>query len=485
MSFNFRPNLFIMCDLFQANPWKPLLCTNCHQNRSGHTNISNCEHATNELPSSTSSMHLYEEIMAQYFTTNVEPLPTILTEDEDDDVSFSDEEEQQQQPQQIEIEKTNSIEFIQNQSMINTQGIVLMGPDLPIKEDSGKKIRKINLLRKTKSNASECLKKTEINESNLSKLRWFKTKKNNELPNEVIEKPNSSPIIQKVRVLPEISKLTLNEALNIARRQHSSSRSEVKPLTSIVNSHYGSSITSSTSSSTQSSGEYEPNPVQEESTYLTAISPVEKELPSMNLYDQTIKLLIENLTSDLRIIIDEYKQNLPVARFQTFKSFLNQDQSIEHLSTESSYFILLQILDESSRQSISIQTFDHFLITNHSIIPILVPTTTTTIVSNRNSDESMDDYLKVLARKFFHPTALPNFTNISTFENLSFRFLFAQLFSYSSNDFEQNQTFQRVRLLNLFSNKIQSIRQLQINDDNQRLIFTIYYLMHFLSQSDH
>ncbi|CAF3600505.1 unnamed protein product, partial [Rotaria sp. Silwood2] len=52
-----------MCDLFQANPWKPLLCTNCHQNRSGHQiidiNENKCEHImsdkSKELPSSSIS----------------------------------------------------------------------------------------------------------------------------------------------------------------------------------------------------------------------------------------------------------------------------------------------------------------------------------------------------------------------------------------------------------------------------------------------
>ena len=110
-----------MCDLFQANPWKPLLCTNCHQNRSGHK-------LNEKLPSSSSTMHLYEEIMAQYFTVNQDD--NII----DDDDSFSDEE-------QI-VTKPSTIEFIPNQSMINTQGIVLIGPDLPTKEIVTKKTKK-------------------------------------------------------------------------------------------------------------------------------------------------------------------------------------------------------------------------------------------------------------------------------------------------------------------------------------------------------
>jgi hypothetical protein len=177
-----------MCDLFQANPWKPLLCTNCHQNRSGHENIEKCEHLSTDLPSSKSSMHLYEEIMAQYFTTNIDTLQSnsnsneIIDNDED---SFSDEEQ--------DLMKTSTIEFIQNQSMINTQGIVLIGPNLPSKEIITKKTKKINLLKKSKSNAEECLKKTDITENNSSKLWWFKVKKANGPP--VIQTESNKPTV--------------------------------------------------------------------------------------------------------------------------------------------------------------------------------------------------------------------------------------------------------------------------------------------------
>ena len=193
-----------MCDLFQANPWKPLLCTNCHQNRAGHSKVGSCNHETTDLPSSTSSMHLYEEIMAQYFTTQIEPLPiennememieshVDVDDDDDDDDSFSDEEQQ--------LSKPISIEFVQNQSMINTQGIVLIGPDLPGKQMETKKTKKINLLKKSKSNADECLKKAEILENNSSKLWWFKAKKNN-------NNNNVSPVVPvepKVNVIGHI-----------------------------------------------------------------------------------------------------------------------------------------------------------------------------------------------------------------------------------------------------------------------------------------
>ncbi len=210
-----------MCDLFQANPWKPLLCTNCHQNRSGHQNLDKCDHLSTNLPASNSSMHLYEEIMAQYFTTAIEVLPSIENENEiieNDEDSFSDEEQ--------DLVKPTSIEFVQNQSMINTQGIILMGPDLRTKQMPIKKPKKMNLLKKSKSNADECLKKTDILENNSSKLWWFKLKKANAIQTEIVNesnKPITSPSLnnQRVRVLPEINKLTLNEGM-IAFKENNS-----------------------------------------------------------------------------------------------------------------------------------------------------------------------------------------------------------------------------------------------------------------------
>lgn len=154
-----------MCDLFSANPWKPLLCKNCHQNLSGHENVSKNESKT----ISTSSMHLYEEIMAQYLTLNATPLvepSSTLNENEEnhENDSFTDED------QEIAPEKT--IEFVQNLNCVNTQGIVLIGPDLPTtNKETNKKPKKLQLLRKTKSNAEESLKRNE------SKSWWFKGKK--------------------------------------------------------------------------------------------------------------------------------------------------------------------------------------------------------------------------------------------------------------------------------------------------------------------
>ena len=166
-----------MCDLFEANPWKPLLCVNCHQNRSGHDEHSSkiaLDSMPNEfLPNSNSSMHLYEEIMAQYFSinpTDLDSLQSTSNENQiDPDDSFTDEEQ--------EVLKPTTIEFIPNSSMINTQGIVLIGPDLPNNREPIKKTKKLHLLRKTKSNAEECLKKTETIDGNSQKSWWFKGKK--------------------------------------------------------------------------------------------------------------------------------------------------------------------------------------------------------------------------------------------------------------------------------------------------------------------
>ncbi len=250
-------------------------------------------------------------------------------------------------------------------------------------------------------------------------------------------------------------------------------------------SNYGASIASNTSSSTQSSNEYDTNsfnnPIMGESTYLTAVSPIEKNLSLITLMDRTHKLTIERLTNDLRIIINEYKQNLPVARFQTFKSFLDQDYLTKILSNDAIYFLLLQILDEFSHHSIRITTFDHFLIAYHSTIPIIVTTTTSTI---RNEEISIEEFIKNLAKKLFDTSSLPVFNDLTTFETLAYRYLYNQIVQTWNIDLENNISMQRVQLLDLFWNKIQSLRHIQINDDNERNIFTLYYLMRFISQSD-
>ena len=279
--------------------------------------------------------------------------------------------------------------------------------------------------------------------------------------------------------------------MNIARRQHLIPNREPKlPPPSTNNksfrsqavANYGASIastTSSSSSTTQSSNEYDTNAFNNstmgESTYLTAVSPVEKNISLTTLMDKTHKLTIERLTSDLRIIIDEYKQNLPVARFQTFKSFLDQDHLSKILTNDGIYFLLLQILDEFSHHSI-----DHFLIANNSTIPIIVITTS----ANRNEDESVEEFIKNLAKKLFEPSSLPVFNDLPAFEMLAYRYLYNQILPNWNTDLENNISMQRVQLLEFFWNKIQSLQRIQINDDNERNVFALYYLMRFISQSD-
>lgn len=199
------------------------------------------------------------------------------------------------------------------------------------------------------------------------------------------------------------------------------------------------------------------------------------------MYDKINKLTIEYLTSDLRIVIDEYKQNLPVARFQTLKTFLSQYELTKTLSNETIYFLLLQILDEYSHHSISILTLDHFLITYHSTIPILVPTTTLSI---KNEEESIEEFIKNLAKKLFDSSSLPIFNDLFTFENLSYRYILNEIFQFSNPNLNDNISIQRIKLLELFWNKISSLRNIQINEDNERIIFALYYSMRYISQSD-
>ena len=49
---------------------------------------------------------------------------------------------------------------------------------------------------------------------------------------------------------------------------------------------------------------------KDESTYLTAISPVDNNPSLTTMFDKMNKLTIERITFDLRIATDEYKQNL-------------------------------------------------------------------------------------------------------------------------------------------------------------------------------
>ena len=287
-------------------------------------------------------------------------------------------------------------------------------------------------------------------------------------------------------------------ALNIARRQRSLPNHESKltinnktsHLSTISNgqSNYGSSIASTTSSSTQSSNEYDCTSlnnslITRESTYLTAISPIDKNLSLVTIFDKTTKLTIERILCDLRILIDEYKHNLPVARFQTLKSFLHQHQLSKILSIESVYLLLLQIIDEfshNSTQSNTIITYDHFLIAHHSTIPIIVTTTSSTI----NEHESIEHLIRNLVDQLFDSSSRPTFDDLPTFKNISYRYLSNQIFQFSNIDIDNNLSMQRVKLLNLFWNKIHSLRYIQMNEENERCIFAFYHLMRYIYQSD-
>lgn len=299
-----------------------------------------------------------------------------------------------------------------------------------------------------------------------------------------------------------MNKLTLNEgnlsfhanqssmiyslsALNITRRQQSFPSREPKLLPPLNNKtirssavcNYGSSIASTgSSSSTQSSTEYESNlsthPPMNESTYLTAVSPVEKLPSTLPIFDRVNKLTIERLTADLRLAIDEYKHNLPVARFQTLKSFFNQDHLKKILSSEAIYFLLLQILDQSN----GLISCEQFLIAYHSIIPIIVTTNTSTMA---NEDESAEEFVKNLARKFFDTAICPIFNDLSTLETMAYRCLCNQ--TLPDIDY-QNISMQRVQILEFFWKEIPSVRDIQINEENERNLFTLYYLMRYISQ---
>ena len=296
-------------------------------------------------------------------------------------------------------------------------------------------------------------------------------------------------------------------ALNIARRQHASSNREPKPpvnnrpfrspATSTVQANYGSSIASTTSSSTQSSTDYDGTsfmptvappmvvvPAGGEAEYLTATEPKNEKLSMTLMLDKINKLTIERIAFDLGTMIDEYKHNLPVARFQTLKSFLHQHQTSTLFSNEAIYFLLLQMMAELSYQSshaATAMTLDHFLVAHQSSsIPIIV-TTTSSILTD---EESVVDLIEQLAKKLFDTSSLPAFHDLSALETICYRYLFNQLLPSASADREHTVSMQRMQLLDLFWSKVQSLRHVQINEDNERFIFTLYYLMQRISQSD-
>ena len=103
-------------------------------------------------------------------------------------------------------------------------------------------------------------------------------------------------------------------------------------------------------------------------------------------------------------------------------------------------------------------TFDHFLIAYHSTIPILVTTTSTVT----NPEESIEQFIKNLAKNLFDSSSLPIFNDLSTLENICYRYLSNQILQFSNSDTDNNLSIQRVKLLDLFWNKIQSLRHIQI-----------------------
>lgn len=260
--------------------------------------------------------------------------------------------------------------------------------------------------------------------------------------------------------------------MSIARRQHSSLKA--KPTCSTAfplgqQSTYGSSIDSTTSSSsTHSSNEYETN--GNETTYLVATVPQENHsTPSIN-FDSILRSTLERLTFDLGRIIDEYKKHLPVAQFQTFKSLFQQHQSTKIFSTDSICFLLLQLIGELTTNSNS-STFENFLVAHHSTLPILVKTTGTTM---NNDDRSIEQII----RDFAQP--ISSSSDLTIIENLCLRTLTTQFLQYSSTDFDQNLSTQRMKILDLFWTYVPSVRLVQINEANEHILFLLYYQMHRL-----
>lgn len=113
-------------------------------------------------------------------------------------------------------------------------------------------------------------------------------------------------------------------------------------------------------------------------------------------------------------------------------------------------------------------------------MPIIVTTTST--VTNEN--EPIEQFIKNLANKLFDSSSLPAFNDLATFEIISYRYLSNQIFQLSDTDTENNLSTQRIKILHLFWHKIQSLRHIQINEENERWIFALYFLMRYISQSD-
>jgi hypothetical protein len=194
--------------------------------------------------------------------------------------------------------------------------------------------------------------------------------------------------------------------------------------------------------------------------------------------DNVNRLTLERLAADLCFILDEYKHNLPVARFQTLKSLLYQHQTARIFTDDGIYFLLLQILSQcSSLSPMMMPTFDQILIAHYSTLPILVRTST---VSNTVDQQS----IKTLAENLFDSSSLPIFHDLASLETISCRYLANHVLQFAMSDLDDSLPMQRVKLLELFWSRIPSLRHLQITDDNECFLFLVYYLMRRVTHAD-
>ena len=243
-------------------------------------------------------------------------------------------------------------------------------------------------------------------------------------------------------------------ALNIARRQHG------------TQSKY---IANSSASSTQSSNEYESQSFS--TTYLVATV---QENFQEDFIDKVHRLTFERLTLDLHRILDEYKNNLPVAHFQTFKSFLHQNQTSKNFSNESRYFLLLQLIQNCFKNQQN--SFDQYLVGQHSKnLPILIMTNV--CLMNNEENQSAEPFLRQLVQQLFDSTSSPMFADLCALETISCRILIKTILPLSNINLDQSISVQRVQLIELFWNQIPSLRSIQINEDNEEKLFLLYHLM--------
>ncbi|CAF1067496.1 unnamed protein product [Didymodactylos carnosus] len=319
----------------------------------------------------------------------------------------------------------------------------------------------------------------------------------------------------RVRVLPELRKLTASEALNIARRQHHSLYQQdspkpvlLKKLTQHSSVNYSSSISSTSSSSTQSSSsstDYESLRANE-NTYLlpTLVNKNSHDPPALIHYlDNVNKLTIEQIVNELKIILHDYKLNLPVIEFQTLKSYLQPSSKINR-EYQSRYIILLQIVHEfriflsyHSNRTVDSTFFDEFLLSllvaQHSI-PIVVcskllkqkpyHSQIQTIITKDVSLFIKEFDSKIINYIFDKNEFVQQSSDINQFlfniENQCCQCLYEYLIQ-SMNDVttidKTNPIAQRAYLLNLYFRKIKTFHTFKINENNENDIIILYYVM--------